>query len=224
MRGATAPGLVEALRLLTGAPAPCNMGALSRRGSAPAGGGHVGKPPRPVCGMPEAVKEAEKKHMSGRPSPAPRARTAALLLIALSALLFVHPGATPRAALAASQAYTFHNVVTGGGGGYVPNVIFNTKQANLIYARTDIGGAYRWSAATSSWVPPLDFTSPADWNLMGVDSIATDPVDPNRLVIALGTYTNSFTTQNGAILRSTDQGRTFQRTDLPFKNGGNIPA
>ncbi|HXM58112.1 MAG TPA: xyloglucanase, partial [Candidatus Dormibacteraeota bacterium] len=50
------------------------------------------------------------------------------------------------------------------------------------------------------------------------------PVDPNRLVIAVGTYTNNFTTQNGAILRSTDQGKTFQRTMLPFKNGGNMPA
>jgi hypothetical protein len=153
----------------------------------------------------------------------PRVGALVLVLIAFVALLGVRV-APPGRAYAASQSYTFHDVVTGGGGGYVPNVIFNPKQANLIYARTDIGGAYRWDAATSSWTPLLDFTSPADWNLMGVDSIATDPVDPNRLVIAVGTYTNNFTTQNGAILRSTDQGRTFQRTDLPFKNGGNMPA
>src|SRR5206468_135439 len=35
-----------------------------------------------------------------------------------------------------------------------------------------------------------------------------------------GTYTNE-RTPNGAILRSSDQGRTFQRTDVPFKFGGN---
>jgi xyloglucan-specific exo-beta-1,4-glucanase len=151
-------------------------------------------------------------------------RAAIAGVLVLASMLVAYTGQATRTALAASQAYTFHNVVTGGGGGYVPDIIFNSKQANLAYARTDIGGAYRWNAATSSWVPLLDFTSPADWNLMGVDSIATDPVDPNRLVIAVGTYTNNFTTQNGAILRSTDQGSTFQRTMLPFKNGGNMPA
>src|SRR5947209_15970543 len=150
-------------------------------------------------------------------------RAGALLLVLFTALLGVRL-APPGGAFAASQSYTFKNVVTGGGGGYVPNIIFNTKQQGLIYARTDIGGAYRWNAATSSWIPLLDFTSPADWNLMGVESIATDPVDPNRLVIAVGTYTNNFTTQNGAILRATVQGRTFHRTMLPFKNGGNMPA
>src|SRR5215469_9889975 len=147
----------------------------------------------------------------------------AVLLVLITAVLGVRLAPTSRV-YAASQSYTFKNVVSGGGGGYVPNIIFNPKQQGLIYARTDIGGAYRWNPSTSSWVPLLDFTSPADWNLMGVDSIATDPADPSRLVIAVGTYTNNFTTQNGAILRSTDQGKTFQRTDLPFKNGGNMPA
>src|SRR5215471_11758445 len=150
-------------------------------------------------------------------------RLGAVLLVLFIAVLGVRLAPTSRV-YAASQSYTFKNVVSGGGGGYVPGIIFNPKQQGLIYARTDIGGAYRWNPSTSSWVPLLDFTSPADWNLMGVDSIATDSVNPNRLVIAVGTYTNNFTTQNGAILRSTDQGNTFQRTDLPFKNGGNMPG
>ncbi|HXM58611.1 MAG TPA: hypothetical protein VOB72_24635, partial [Candidatus Dormibacteraeota bacterium] len=93
-------------------------------------------------------------------------------------MLGTRAGPLPTPVLAASQAYTFKNVVTGGGGGYVPDIIFNPKQSGLAFARTDIGGAYRWNASTSSWVPLLDFTSPDDWNLMGVDSIATDPVDP----------------------------------------------
>jgi photosystem II stability/assembly factor-like uncharacterized protein len=55
---------------------------------------------------------------------------------------------------------------------------------------------------------------------MGVESIAVDPADPRRVYLACGTYTNA-NTPNGAILRSDDQGRTSQRTDVPFKFGGN---
>jgi len=42
--------------------------------------------------------------------------------------------------------------------------------------------------------------------------------------LAVGTYTNEWSSQNGAILRSDDQGRTFRRFDLPFKVGNNMPG
>jgi len=45
-------------------------------------------------------------------------------------------------------------------------------------------------------------------------------VDPNRVYLACGTYTNP-TTPDGAILRSSDRGKTFQHTNVPFKFGGN---
>jgi xyloglucan-specific exo-beta-1,4-glucanase len=122
-----------------------------------------------------------------------------------------------------SQTYSWRNV-TINGGGYVPGIVFNTKEPNLIYARTDIGGAYRWDEATESWIPLMDFINRNDWNLTGVDTLATDPVEPNRLYVQGGTYTNEWTSQNGAIYRSTDRGNTFQRTDLPFKAGGNMPG
>lgn len=125
---------------------------------------------------------------------------------------------------AGTQAYTWKNVVTGGGGGYVPGIVFNPKQKDLIYARTDIGGAYRWDPDSETWVQLLAWIGYDDWNWTGVESIATDPVDPNRLYLAVGTYTNDWASTNGAILRSTDQGKTFQRTDLPFKLGSNMPG
>src|SRR5262245_24066318 len=62
------------------------------------------------------------------------------------------------------------------------------------------------------------------WYVTGVASLATDPVDPNRLYIPAGTYTNEWTNQNGAILRSTNRGQSFPRTNLPFKSGGNMPG
>ena len=119
--------------------------------------------------------------------------------------------------------YTWRNVQIYGGG-FIVGIVFNQSQSNLVYVRTDIGGAYRLDPATSRWVPLLDSISWDDWNLTGVISIASDPVNTNNLYVAVGTYTNSWTTQNGAILRSTDRGATWQRTMLPFKLGGNMPG
>ena len=121
------------------------------------------------------------------------------------------------------QTYTWRNVQIFGGG-FIVGVVFNQTEANLVYTRTDIGGAYRLDNATGRWVPLLDSTSWDDWNLTGVASIASDPVNPNNVYLAVGTYTNEWTTQNGAILRSSDRGATWQRTMLPFKLGGNMPG
>jgi xyloglucan-specific exo-beta-1,4-glucanase len=110
------------------------------------------------------------------------------------------------------------------GGGFIPGIIYNQKERDLVYARTDMGGAYRWDTATKSWTQLMNFVSFDEWNMLGVESLATDSVDPNRLYIASGTYTNDWTTMNGVILRSSDKGETFERTELPFKLGGNMPG
>src|SRR5215469_3337106 len=100
------------------------------------------------------------------------------LLMALAALITILVPAllgqlhAVRAAPATSQAYNWKNVVTGGGGGFVDDIIFNQKQKDLIYARTDIGGAYRWYASTSTWTELLDWVSPDQWNTTGVESLA----------------------------------------------------
>ncbi|MBV6702726.1 RICIN domain-containing protein [Kitasatospora aureofaciens] len=109
------------------------------------------------------------------------------------------------------------------GGGYVTGLVFNQKEKGLLYARTDMGGAYRWDTGAEQWIPLTDFLGEKDWNLLGIDSLATDAVDPARLYLATGTYTNEWA-GNGAILRSTDRGRSFERIDLPFKLGGNEPG
>ncbi len=129
---------------------------------------------------------------------------------------------TAAPAAAGTQAYTFKNVKTGGGGGFIVNVVFNPSEQNLIYAKTDMGGAYRWNEATKTWTQLLAWVQTDDWNWTGVESIATDPVNPNNLYLAVGTYTNNWTSQNGAILKSTDKGNTFTRVDMPFKMGGNM--
>ncbi|MFF5496118.1 RICIN domain-containing protein [Streptomyces aquilus] len=120
---------------------------------------------------------------------------------------------------AASGPYAWKNAQVVGGG-YVTGLVFNPKEKGLLYARTDMGGAYRWDTGAEQWIPLTDGLGEKDWNLLGIDSVATDPVAPDRLYLGAGTYTNDWA-GNGAILRSTDRGRTFQRTELPFKLGGN---
>ena len=66
-----------------------------------------------------------------------------------------------------------------GGGGYVTGLVFHPSAANLLYARTDVGGAYRWSQATASWVPITDGLGfgAAESRYHGIESIAVDPND-----------------------------------------------
>jgi photosystem II stability/assembly factor-like uncharacterized protein len=106
------------------------------------------------------------------------------------------------------------------GGGFVTGIIFSPVEKDLIYARTDVGGAYRWNPADKTWIPITDQISRADANFWGIDSIAADPVDPKRVYMAVGTYTQSWA-GNGAMLRSNDQGNTWERTDMSIKMGGN---
>ena len=106
------------------------------------------------------------------------------------------------------------------GGGFVDGIVFHPAEKGLRYARTDIGGAYRWDESAKEWKPILDWVPYKDTNLMGVESIAVDPSDAKRVYLACGMYTNA-TSPNAASLRSDDRGETFQRADMPFKMGGN---
>ena len=134
--------------------------------------------------------------------------------------LFLALGAMTATAQSVQQeTYSWKNVQIVGGG-FVDGVIFHPTAPGLRYARTDMGGAYRFDEAAHRWQPILDWVPYKDLNLMGVESIAVDPADPDRVYLACGTYTDPHT-PNGAILRSGDRGKTFQRTNVPFKFGGN---
>jgi hypothetical protein len=105
-----------------------------------------------------------------------------------------------------------------GGGGFVPGIVFSPVQQGLAYARTDVGGFYRWEGASSLWVPISDSFPLSQGNYMGGESIAPDPVDPNIVYAAGGMYLGS---GNGVILRSTNQGTTWTVNNIPVPMGGN---
>ncbi len=162
--------------------------------------------------------------MRFRSLPAKVATGFAAAVCAAAALVAVQAatGGSPAGA-AAADPYTFKNVQIAGGG-FVPGIIFNQTKKDLIYARTDIGGAYRWDATNSKWIPLLDWVGYTNWGYNGVVSLATDSVDTNKVYVAVGMYTNSWDPNNGAILRSADQGATWAVSPLPFKLGGNMPG
>jgi hypothetical protein len=118
-----------------------------------------------------------------------------------------------------APAYRWRNAMIGGTG-FVTGVLFHPTVRGLAYARTDIGGAYRWDDRHSRWIPLIDHIGWDDWNLLGVEAMAVDPAHPDRLYLALGTYTQSWA-GNGAVLRSDDRGATWTRTDLSVKLGAN---
>src|SRR4051794_12313658 len=186
----------------------CSVGAMS---SGPPGAHSV----VPISGSPR---------MRFRSLPAKVATGFAAAVCAAAALVAVQAatGGSPAGA-AVADPYTFKNVQIAGGG-FVPGIIFNQTKPNLIYARTDIGGAYRWDQTTSKWIPLLDWVGYDNWGYNGAVSIATDPVETNKVYVAAGMYTNSWDPNNGAILRSADQGATWAVSPLPFKLGGNMPG
>ncbi|MGW6734210.1 WD40/YVTN/BNR-like repeat-containing protein [Streptomyces sp. NPDC055013] len=128
-------------------------------------------------------------------------------------------GQASAAERAAGQAYRWRNAVMGGTG-FVTGVLFHPAVRGLAYARTDIGGAYRWDDRAARWTPLTDHLGWDDWNLLGVEAIAVDPAHPDRLYLALGTYAQSWAS-NGAVLRSDDRGLTWTRADLTVKLGAN---
>jgi BNR/Asp-box repeat. len=117
------------------------------------------------------------------------------------------------------QQYDFQTVPWGGGG-YVDGFVYHPKAKNLLYARTDVGGAYRYDYPAKRWIPLTDMFGRAEGDANGVLSIAVDPNDPRKLYMACGLYTSSWGAK-AFVLRSGDQGTTWQKTDLTIKLGGN---
>jgi xyloglucan-specific exo-beta-1,4-glucanase len=120
-----------------------------------------------------------------------------------------------------AQSQTIWKNVQIGGTGFVTGIVASKTEANLKYARTDVGGAYRWDAINNKWIPLLDWTSTNQIGYQGVESLAIDPQNNNIVYLLAGTdYFNSGKT---AILKSVDRGNTFTETIVTsqFKAHGN---
>lgn len=78
-----------------------------------------------------------------------------------------------------------------GGGGYVTGLTSDSS-GNDIYCRSDLGGVYRWDAATAEWKCLCDAMVPnnteGSWALLAVSSFAVDPNNSNLIYMAGGTH------------------------------------
>lgn len=104
------------------------------------------------------------------------------------------------------------------GGGYVPGMVYNETKENLVYAKTDIGGAYKFNKEKNEWECITDSFGGEDWGYNCIESIATDPIEPNRVYISCGTSYSG----NGCIMYSYDYGKNWTKADIvDMTMGGN---
>lgn len=117
-----------------------------------------------------------------------------------------------------SSQYEWGNVEIVGGG-YTSGLYYNKAEEGLVYARTDIGGAYRMDKETNRWIPLTDQFNNDDYTYYGIDGLVTDEKEPNRVYLLAGMY-NMW---KAAVLCSEDYGETWSITELDFAAGGNEP-
>lgn len=118
-----------------------------------------------------------------------------------------------------SEAYTWKSVVINGGG-FVTGLMFSPVAAGILYARTDVGGAYRYDSKNKSWIPITDFLGHKQGNYLGIESVAVDPKVADRVYMAVGMYAAAWA-GTGAFMRSDDRGDTWKTFPVDFKMGGN---
>jgi len=123
-----------------------------------------------------------------------------------------------------SAAYTWQNVnITGGG--FVDGIFYDPRNANVIYARTDVGGLFKSVNDGTNWSQLLDFVgnnttgsgNGTQFQEFGVLSFAIDPENSNNLYAMVGEYSGT----NGDVLYSTNAGASWNTTPLSFYVGGN---
>ena len=85
----------------------------------------------------------------------------------------------PTSSRVSENGWEFGQVAMGGGG-FVSGV-FATSQDGLYYARTDVGGAYRYNKDTQLWESMSYGVSEEDQGFLGIAALAFGEKDPNQI-------------------------------------------
>lgn len=104
------------------------------------------------------------------------------------------------------------------GGGYVTGFLYHPKQKDVLYARTDIGGTYRYDAKEQRWVSLISHVTMKDLSETFPISMALDDADPAMLYIACGINAE----KSGVLAISEDYGGHFRYEKIPVMIHGNL--
>ena len=99
-----------------------------------------------------------------------------------------------------------------GGGGFVTGLISVPAQKDLFFARTDVGGAYRWDESNKRWISLSYGITDEDVGLLSIDGLAVDPGNSNNVYMLAGC--SYFSDGKTAILISHDCGDTFKQVEV----------
>ncbi len=96
-----------------------------------------------------------------------------------------------------------------GGGGFVSGIVTGKK---VMYARTDVGGAYKYNYTSGKWEQLFGFLNEAERGYLSVDAMAVDPTDDSTVYFLCGCA--YFSDAGTRIYKTTDGGKTFTYTDV----------
>ena len=104
------------------------------------------------------------------------------------------------------------------GGGYVTGLLYHPKQPGILYARTDIGGVYRYEYEKKCWKGLIDSVSMADISETFPIACALDEKKPERLYVMSGINGQGY----GKFSISENYGETFIHKKIPVTVHGNL--
>lgn len=104
------------------------------------------------------------------------------------------------------------------GGGYVTGFLFHPKKEGILYARTDIGGAYRYDPKEKRWVSLISHVTMEDLSETYPIALALDAKNPGLLYIACGINEEG----KGLLAISEDCGENFRYEKIPVLIHGNL--
>ena len=102
-----------------------------------------------------------------------------------------------------------------GGGGFVTGFAFNKNFPDILYARTDIGGVYRFDFQKNHWISLIDSVTSVNPQQCYPLSVAVDDEDESTLYMACGDDIK------GQLCISHDKGKTFEVKSIPCGIHGN---
>ena len=113
--------------------------------------------------------------------------------------------------------YTYKNAPIPGGG-YVTGLMYHKKQPDILYARTDIGGTYRFDKEDMKWHSLIEHVTSEKLDETYPIALALDDNHPEWLYIISGVNGNGY----GTLSISEDYGKTFTYKKVPTTVHGNL--